>query len=167
MIGLIGGAYVYSHKELKTRTSNCLELQSGIVRMKLQYPEVLKNLSSDLGLRFKKTTDSHDADYIFVAEVQLSFYESLEDLIWHEQGGTNYSTSTLNTLEAGEYQHKEGNIEWNDYIIPIGNRVIHLGYQYTDLTSGDRFAVEKMIKNIRISTSTEDIKDTRVVDCPD
>jgi hypothetical protein len=168
LVVLIGGAYAYTHRVTlaENKIPYCLEMQSGIVRLRVQYPENLVIGQGAFSIALKRK-DAPDKNYIFGTEVQIPYYESLNDLIWHEQGGTNYSSSTFNTLEAGEYRLKDGNIDWDSYIIPIGNRVIHLYFQYTDLSPNDRPAVEKMIKDIRISTSTEDIKDTRVVDCPD
>jgi len=70
--------------------------------------------------------------------------------IYLEQGGSNYGTSTFNGYQAGLYKDDFGEMDWDYYLIPVGDRVLQLGYQSSDLTTDEHLGMAPL-RHARLS----------------
>src|SRR5262249_39569859 len=151
----------YSSSFIKNELPNCLRLRAGTAALEFRYPDKFISASYPDAIRLRRR-DSVNPYEGYVLLVDVTSFESLDDVVKHMDPGPEYISSTINGYPAG-YAHynssgnelEEDATSWrigiHDYYkIPFGNRTFDIAFMPSNLKPDEISGASEMLRSVSL-----------------
>jgi len=163
---LFVGGVTYFRSAVPVGTAeNCVVMRTGNVRVEVRFSSAFTDVSYPNALRIMKSDRNGLGEVPYVLSINADSFEPLTDIIGRSPGPL-FSTSTFNGYTAGFATQFDKSVGYSKiYRFPVGDETLLVIYSNDQLPSELKPLADKMLREIIITTTQDNVTPAIVEKC--